>query len=482
MNPPFRPRPWSPQGRFRVLTALIVVAFLANMVASGLTTETKRSLQAFDGRLSGLMGQWHQLLQFTNRLTFTDDTPEAAYQTGMAKFRIYQKELAAIQQLISESTVPTPPLRKQLSYLLDGMEFGDTFIAEPYDRLREFIDHNRDREGTVLQDSLYQLVRGGAEHDAKAVRLLLITRMFRSIQMLGATFSNLLEARQEVIRTEIDRELKRLTILSDLIQYGILMIVGTLVALVLLRLNTLFRNLNESEQRYHGMVDDLTAAREEAQRQHKVVLHLSEERRLAEIRALESQVNPHFLYNTLNALNWKAIDGGQMEIARGLQDLAAITRYSISQIHVTATLGDEIRWMKKYLDLQQLRFGKVFHYVIHEEGADHQFRLYKLLFQPLLENAVIHGFADQPSDGLLTVHFEITDQRVLRTEIRDNGRGFDAARASEEKEGHGSVGMENLVQRLRVYYGDRAALQFTSHPGAGTSVVVEFPETPPAEG
>jgi PAS domain S-box-containing protein len=205
------------------------------------------------------------------------------------------------------------------------------------------------------------------------------------------------------------------------------------------------------------------------------LLVLSEQRRLAEIRALEAQVNPHFFYNTLNALNWLAIGSNQMEISRGLSDLASITRYSISQMDVTATLSDEMQWLRKYLDLQRLRFGKSFDYEIRDNGADPNFRLYKLLFQPLVENAIIHGFDASERGGMLEISFELLENRRLRTRIRDNGRGFDVNKNRLSGQG-ASVGMANLADRLHVYHGTEAILNYTSVPGQGTEVCLEFPE------
>lgn len=221
-----------------------------------------------------------------------------------------------------------------------------------------------------------------------------------------------------------------------------------------------------------AMVHDVTELKE----RNDHLLAISEERRLAEIRSLEAQVNPHFLNNTLNALNWLAIENNQWEISRGLRDLASITRYSISQFNLTATLAEEVQWMRRYLDLQCLRFGKSFEYSVRDEGADPSFRLYKLLFQPLLENAIIHGFDENESGGVLEIRFELSDNRILKTTIRDNGKGFEIDGPPETGKERVSVGMTNLAQRLKAYYGDAAELRYTSQPGAGTTVFVSFPE------
>jgi two-component system sensor histidine kinase YesM len=205
------------------------------------------------------------------------------------------------------------------------------------------------------------------------------------------------------------------------------------------------------------------------------LLSIAEDRRLAEIRALEAQVNPHFLYNTLNTLNWLAIKAGQDVLSQALSDLAEIMRYSISQIDIASTLQEERVWLEKYLSLQKLRFGKNLEYRIEDRGVRPGFRLYKLLFQPFVENSLIHGFDLKQPGRLLEIRFEPMERGHVRTIIRDNGRGFDVEK-TRAKTAESSIGILNVERRLKSYYGDEAVLAYTSALGKGTEVILEIPE------
>jgi two-component system sensor histidine kinase YesM len=204
------------------------------------------------------------------------------------------------------------------------------------------------------------------------------------------------------------------------------------------------------------------------------MLELSEARRLAEIRMIEAQVNPHFLYNTLNTLNWMAIERGQDELSKACSDLAKILRYSISQIDATATLKEERDWLERYLALQKLRFRDNLDYEIRC-AASPAFRIYKLLLLPFVENSVVHGLDPNRKGGRIEVDFTAMPESQLRITIRDNGKGFvvdDVQHRSEES----TIGISNVQYRLESYYGDRASLHYSSHPGQGTVVELIVPE------
>jgi len=220
------------------------------------------------------------------------------------------------------------------------------------------------------------------------------------------------------------------------------------------------------QERVSGLVNEVND-------RNTALLALAEDQRLAEIRALEAQVNPHFLYNTLNTLNWIAIRQGQPEISQGLSDLADIMRYSISQIEVTATLGDETTWLRKYLGLQQLRFRQNFTYTVENSGVPSTFRLYKLLLQPLVENAVTHGFNPNVPGGILEIRFALDDRKRLVATIADNGRGLPA---SIHENGQPSIGLANLEKRLEAYYRQSAQLSVGGRADGGTIAVLVVPE------
>lgn len=232
-------------------------------------------------------------------------------------------------------------------------------------------------------------------------------------------------------------------------------------------LGTAFRRMQDH---INGLVTDVNE-------RNAQMLALAEEQRLSEIRALEAQVNPHFLYNTLNTLNWIAIRNKQSDLSQGLSNLADIMRYSISQIEVTASLEEEVTWLRKYLDLQQLRFRHNFVYTIVNRGVDTRFRIFKLLFQPLVENALVHGFDPNIPGGLLEIEFEMNESHHLVATISDNGRGFAPIPSSQDTV-NDSIGLANLERRLAVYYRQEGRIQISGRPNGGTIAVLEIPEAP----
>lgn len=226
--------------------------------------------------------------------------------------------------------------------------------------------------------------------------------------------------------------------------------------------------LNNSFYMMKERIDDLL----KDQKQHNThLLQIQEERRQAEIQAIEAQVNPHFLYNTLNTLNWMAIDREDQEMSRALTDLAGILRYSISRIDTLTSVRDEIDWLKKYLNLQQMRFDNLFDYEINVEEEIADFQIYKLLFQPFIENAIIHGFNGISEKGHLSISLSISEEKDLKIVISDNGRGFNQQTIEKE-----SIGMESTIYRMKLYYQGMARVSCKSEKGRGTTITIIIPE------
>ena len=119
----------------------------------------------------------------------------------------------------------------------------------------------------------------------------------------------------------------------------------------------------------------------------------------AEIRSLEAQINPHFLYNTLDTINWQAIEQQQFSISQMITKLAQILRYSIHNSNEIVTIRTELEFLKKYIYLQQQRFDYSFQCSIDADEKVEECCIHKLLLQPLVENTIIHGFPDSGRPG-----------------------------------------------------------------------------------
>ena len=202
----------------------------------------------------------------------------------------------------------------------------------------------------------------------------------------------------------------------------------------------------------------------------------------AELRALEAQINPHFLYNTLDTINWMAIDREEYDISNAINTLAYILRYAISNYDEEVPVRDEVEWLKRYIYLQQYRMKNQFHCEISVSPEVQDWKIHKLLLQPFVENAIVHGFRNSQEKYLLEIIFREEDGR-LKIRIADNGTGFDTSvverimrgePAPTEEKGH--IGLENAILRFDMYTDGRGTLRIDSRPGEGTTVEMEFPE------
>ena len=202
----------------------------------------------------------------------------------------------------------------------------------------------------------------------------------------------------------------------------------------------------------------------------------------AELRALEAQINPHFLYNTLDTINWMAIDRSEYDISNAINSLAFILRYAVSGYDEEVPVRDEVEWLKRYIYLQQYRMKNQFHCEINMSPEVQDWKIHKLLLQPFVENTIVHGFRYAQEEYLLEIVFREKSGRLM-IRIADNGTGFDTSivdrimrgePAPDREKGH--IGLENAILRFDMYTGGRGSLKIDSHPGKGTTVEMEFPE------
>ena len=203
-------------------------------------------------------------------------------------------------------------------------------------------------------------------------------------------------------------------------------------------------------------------------------------RKNAEIKALEAQINPHFLYNTLDAINWVAIEKEQFMISKMLRDLGIILRYSVHESNAVVTLNKELEYLKKYIHLQQMRFEYAFDYNIAIDETLLYCKIHKLLFQPLIENSIVHGFKGKKGDKIL-IEIIPKGKSELKIIVSDNGKGMPSKVLSELQDFDyqmgdikTSIGLRNVFQRVKYYYGDRSSYSIDSNEN-GTCVILTIP-------
>lgn len=208
----------------------------------------------------------------------------------------------------------------------------------------------------------------------------------------------------------------------------------------------------------------------------------TEKQKNAEIRALEAQINPHFLYNTLDSINWLAIEKEEHQISQMLKGLAQILRYSITDSNKMVAIKEELKWMERYIYLQQYRFRYSFRCEVDCPEEIKSYRVPKLLLQPIIENAIIHGFEGVKQGGLITITITQVNIDRIQIQIRDNGLGMDEQKRNTLFDNGANIGLANVRERLEIYYGYLAKFEITSKLGEGTTVLIELPITKDEEG
>ena len=206
-----------------------------------------------------------------------------------------------------------------------------------------------------------------------------------------------------------------------------------------------------------------------------------------EFQALQAQINPHFLFNTLDSINWRAIENDEEEISDMLATLGSLLRYSVSNIESMVCLEAEISWIKKYVFLQRDRFQNSFDCVYDVTEDAMGFPVYKMLLQPIIENTILHAFENVKEGGMINIEACVRKDGKLEIHIRDNGCGMDTLTLERIRKEIGengalnseSIGISNVIHRLRIYYQEEADIMVKSKLGSGTEFILVIPRKDP---
>ncbi len=227
----------------------------------------------------------------------------------------------------------------------------------------------------------------------------------------------------------------------------------------------------------HHFNDMIIRIKESTQQEREALVRIKN----AEIKSLEAQINPHFLYNTLDAINWVAIEHEEFHISKMLINLAAMLRYSIQRCNEIVTIQEELEYLKRYIYLQQQRFCYSFQYAIHIDDTLRYSRIHKLLIQPLIENTIVHGFPGSTGHDEIDIVIQRQNDTYVQIQIKDNGKGmsqeltdvfnsYDYRKDTIET----SIGVRNVITRLKLYYGDNSYFHVDSSE-QGTTVIIVIP-------
>lgn len=199
----------------------------------------------------------------------------------------------------------------------------------------------------------------------------------------------------------------------------------------------------------------------------------------AQLMSLHSQINPHFLYNTLDAIRWMAVKEKQKDIAVQIEALSNLFRHALNEGKEMTTVGEEIRNLQDYIVIQKNRFGEKLDISIHAEEELYSHAILNLILQPLVENAMIHGLEKKIGPGKIWVVIEKKNNHIFIM-VRDNGLGTEEEviwnKLSNQNEHHDIFALDNVNQRIKYKYGSEYGIWFHSQIGVGTVVEIEIPD------
>ena len=238
-------------------------------------------------------------------------------------------------------------------------------------------------------------------------------------------------------------------------------------------LDTLAENLNTMT----GQIDVLIKKNMEEQKNFQK----------AEMKALQAQITPHFLYNTFDTIVWLAEEEKNDEVVRITKAFSDFLRISLSRGHEWITIGQELDHIKNYLTIQKIRYADILNYKIEADENLLDMKMIKLVLQPLVENAIYHGIKNKRGRGELSVSVKYSNEikTKIRFEVKDNGAGFTRERLEEVRQELSAgasetltsvYGLYNVNKKLKLYYGEQTTgLVIESESGKGSVISFEIP-------
>jgi len=236
---------------------------------------------------------------------------------------------------------------------------------------------------------------------------------------------------------------------------------------------------------FNTMIERIKELMERSIREQRLI-------QMAELRMLQAQINPHFLYNTLDSVIWMAEAGNKEQVIQVIQALSKFFRISLSKGRELITIWEELEHVRSYLVIQQVRYRDILDYSIEVPKEMYSYLILKMTLQPIVENALYHGIKNKRGRGMIRISGQMQDGAMLIT-VTDNGAGMSREKlealtrryqtASDLELGEELIndrdqsgyGLYNVEQRIRLFYGDEYGITIMSEEGAGTSVTVRIP-------
>lgn len=243
-----------------------------------------------------------------------------------------------------------------------------------------------------------------------------------------------------------------------------------------------YREVCQISDEFNRMIGEINTLTHQLVRTTSNLYESELQKKQSELLHLRSQINPHFLYNTLESIMGMAYLEEAPQTAQMVGNLGKIFKYSVKGQDMVP-VREELATTRAYIGIQLMRFEGVFQAEEQVDPAILEYRIPKMILQPLVENAITHGLEPKGEDGLLILGGSLLEDGHIRLWVEDNGVGigeeqlsrFRTVISGEAKMESDSIGVENVVNRLRLLYGERCRLQIDSKEGIGTRVVLEIP-------
>ena len=370
------------------------------------------------------------------------------------------------QLTIARRTMAT--LEQYVMAVRDGMEAGT-----PISTIEEIVDEVRGvgRLVVAMLDAFTTEEISNATVASGRLRTVVITAALTEVLLLLIAF----------LRTR--RETKKLT---ESIHSSIYSLEGTVRRIAEGNFGDRVKGMNVEELRELGeqvnqMADRLETLIGEIRRNQD---HLAR----AELRTLQAQINPHFLYNTLDAIVWQAESGKGEEVVHLTRNLSDFFRISLSSGADWIPVTQELKHVSAYLSIQKTRYRDILDYEVDQPEGMEEIYMLKLLLQPLVENALYHGIKNKRGGGMIRVKVQMQN-RIMTFTVSDTGKGMTPEQLEEvemllkenkptaqpaPEPGHSGFGMRNVDMRIRLYYGKQTGLLITSGQ-EGTEVSFSIP-------
>jgi len=249
-----------------------------------------------------------------------------------------------------------------------------------------------------------------------------------------------------------------------------------------------FRGQDELSEAFADLQTMVQMIKEKDAKMYKSMINekeLMNEQQVMEFKMLASQINPHFLYNTLESIRMKAFTAGDREVATAIKLLGKSMRYVLENTGTAfTTLDKELDYIETYITIQKLRFGDRVNYNLQiQEGLELEvYRILPLLLQPIVENAILHGLEDREGSGRIIICIS-ADEEYLHIIIKDNGKGMKKEELekvrkklkAENPELKASIGLYNINERIKLCYGKEHGIRIESSFFEGTDVFLDLP-------